>query len=103
MGLESDWLNDGAKGYFVGLSRGDVLLQSPGIVVMRPSIEQLLAMKLSAWRDDVDIEDARVLLRQLSGTQGVIWLSIESFLVRGRELKAQYAFQDLWESTYGDH
>ena len=103
MGFEEDWLNDGAKGYFMGLSQGDVVLQSPGLVVKRPSVEQLLAMKLSAWRDDVDIEDARILLQQLSGERGSVWKSIESFLVRGRELKAQYAFQDLWESTYGDN
>jgi hypothetical protein len=103
MRLEEDWLNDGVKGYFTRLSQGDVVLQSPGIVVKRPSVEQLLAMKLSAWRDDVDIEDARILLQRLSGEKSSIWKSIESFLVRGRELKAQYAFQDLWESTYGDN
>ena len=45
-----DWLNDGAKGYLVGISDGDVLFQAPGIEARAPSLEQLLAMKLSAWR-----------------------------------------------------
>ncbi len=31
-----------------------------------------------------------------------IWQSIEPYLVPGDELKAQYAFQDLWGSEYGD-
>lgn len=53
-----DWLNDGAKGYLIGVSQGPVLLQLPGIVLRQPTTAQLLAMKLSAWRDDVDIGDA---------------------------------------------
>ena len=50
-----DWLNDGAKGYLVGISKGPLVFQSPGIEARAPSMEQLLAMKLSAGRDDVDI------------------------------------------------
>ena len=61
----------------------------------------LLAMKLSAWRDDVDIADARVLRREFQGKRAEIWSLIEPFLVPGRELKARYAFDDLWESEHG--
>ena len=43
-----DWLNDGAKGYLVGISKGPLVFQAPGIEVHAPSMEQLLAMKLSA-------------------------------------------------------
>jgi hypothetical protein len=57
-GWTDDWLNDAAKGYLVGLSSGPVLLEAPGIEVRQPAVEQLLAMKLCAWRDDVDIADA---------------------------------------------
>lgn len=39
-----DWLNDGAKGYLVGISEGPLLFQSPGIEARAPSMEQLLAM-----------------------------------------------------------
>src|SRR3990172_9459681 len=100
-----DWLNDGAKGYLVGISEGDVLFQSPGIEARAPSLEQLLAMKLSAWRDDLDISDARRLLREVVNTskrtRDEIWESLEPYLVKGDELTAQYAFLDLWETLYG--
>lgn len=98
-----DWLNDGAKGYLVGISDGPIVFQAPGIEARAPSMEQLLAMKLSAWRDDVDISDARGLLQEVG--QGKkkddVWQSIEPFLVKGDELTAQYAFWDLWENLYG--
>lgn len=73
----SDWLNDGAKGFLIGLSEGSVVYTAPGIVVRCPALAQWLAMKLSAWRDDVDIQDAGRLLRELirGGSEGqeVLW------------------------------
>jgi hypothetical protein len=101
-GWPEDWLNDGAKGYLVGISDGPVLFRAPGIVARAPSLEQLLAMKLSAWRDDVDISDARRLLQEVKGNRkkDEIWQSLEPYLVPGDELTAQYAFLDLWESLY---
>jgi hypothetical protein len=99
--LPKNWLNDGAKGYLVGVSEGTTILSAPGIVVKSPAIAQLLAMKLSAWRDDVDIEDAQRLLLALEGDREQIWAAVERYLVPGTELKAQYAFLDLWETTYG--
>lgn len=97
-----DWLNDGAKGYLVGLSEGPIIFSAPGIIIKRPSVAQLLAMKLSAWRDDVDITDASFLLQELSGARNTVWEHIIPYLVPGNELKAQYAFLDLWETIYGD-
>jgi hypothetical protein len=58
-------------------------------------------MKLSAWRDDLDIADARLLLGKLEGEKAEVWAAIEPFLGPGRELKAQYAFADLWEAERG--
>jgi hypothetical protein len=58
-------------------------------------------MKLSAWRDDVDIGDARLVLREFSATREEVWRLVEPFLVPGRELKARYAFEDLWETEHG--
>ena len=49
-GWPKDWLNDGAKGYLIGLSSGPVVLSAPGIEVRSPDTAQLLAMKLSADR-----------------------------------------------------
>lgn len=61
-------------------------------------------MKLSAWRDDVDIQDAICLLRELVGGRGgdqeVFWAMIEPFVIPSQALKARYAFLDLWESIY---
>jgi hypothetical protein len=100
-GWPDDWLNDAAKGFMVGISQGPVVFSSPGIVVRRPAFEQLLAMKLCAWRDDVDIADARRLLRELSGAYNEVWLGVEPYLQPGRELKAKFAFDDLWEESHG--
>lgn len=100
-GWPDDWLNDGAKGYLIGLSNGPVIFSAPGIEVRSPSIAQLLAMKLSAWRDDLDVADARRLLEEITGDRDEVWREIELFLVPGDELKAQYAFADLWEDRSG--
>ena len=100
-GLPDDWLNDAAKGFINGLSLGEVILDSPTLLVRAVAARQLLAMKLSAWRDDVDIEDARLVLKHLRGDRETIWEMIEPHVVRGRELTARYAFDDLWESEHG--
>lgn len=99
-----DWLNDAAKGYLVGVSEGQTLLTAPGVEVRIPSLAQLLAMKLSAWRDDVDIADAHRLMIEIgaAGGQERMWESLRPFLIAGSELKARYAFLDLWEELYGN-
>jgi len=101
MGLPADWLNDGAKGYVHGLALGERLLSVPNLEVRTTVPAQLLAMKLSAWRDDVDIADARLLLSKLAGDRESVWRQIEPHLVPGRELKAGYGFADLWEASRG--
>lgn len=100
-GLPSDWLNDAAKGFVHGLSPGELLLDLPSLRVRVLAPHQLLAMKLSAWRDDVDIDDARLLLDHVSGTKVEVWTQLEPHIVPGREMKAQYAFNDLWEAKHG--
>jgi hypothetical protein len=102
-GWPEDWLNDAAKGFMVGISRGPVIFSAPGIVVRRPAIEQLLAMKLSAWRDDVDIADARRLLQELTGAYDHVWCAVAPYVQPGRELKAKFAFDDLWDESHGSH
>lgn len=107
LGWPADWLNDGAKGFLIGWSDGGVVYTAPGIVVHCPAPAQLLAMKLSAWRDDVDIRDAiRLLAEMMSerrGEQEDIWAMLEPYITPGQQLKARYAFLDLWENTYGDN
>ncbi|HEV2847041.1 MAG TPA: hypothetical protein VG477_19445 [Thermoanaerobaculia bacterium] len=101
LGLPEDWLNDGAKGYLHGLLPGDVLFQKTPLTVRSVAPRQLLAMKLSAWRDDIDIADARLLLSKLAGSSDEVWKQVEPYLVPGRELKTRYAFEDLWELERG--
>ncbi|MEK7439342.1 MAG: nucleotidyltransferase [Chloroflexota bacterium] len=38
-GWAEDWLNDGAKGYLVGISAGDVIFSATGIEVRAPTVE----------------------------------------------------------------
>ena len=108
-GWPDDWLNDGAKGFVVGISEGPSILTAPGITVKQPTVAQLLAMKLSAWRDDVDIRDAEYLLRVFleerssAVNQEQVWRMLEAYLTPGDELKASYAFLDLWESYHGEN
>lgn len=94
-------MNDAVKGFVVGLSVGSILLSAPGIEVRCPSFEQLLAMKLCAWRDDVDIADARRLLQELSRDYNQTWSIVSQYLQPGSELKGKYAFDDLWEEVHG--
>jgi hypothetical protein len=98
-GWHEDWLNDAAKGFLVGPTMPKIIFEAPGIRVFRPAYSQLLAMKLCAWRDDVDISDAALLLSKLPGTREEIWNEVLPHLLPGRELTARYAFEDLWEQT----
>jgi predicted nucleotidyltransferase len=97
-GWPDDWLNDGAKGFIANAPDAVVVMSALGIRVSRPALEQLLAMKLCAWRDDTDIADAARLLAELRDNKDEIWAKIEPYLQLGRELKARYAFDDLWDS-----
>jgi hypothetical protein len=101
LSLPSDWLNDAAKGYAHGIAPGERVFEHGGLVVRTLAVPQLLAMKLSAWRDDLDIEDAMLLLARLHGSQDEVWRAVQPYVVPGRELKASYAFADLWEARDG--
>lgn len=103
-GWAANRLNDAAKPYLVCDSTGPILFTEPGILVRSVALEQLLAMKLMAWRDDVDFGDAEVILRELtaqraldiSSPDGLLKL-IEPYLVDNRKLKACYALEELLE------
>jgi hypothetical protein len=101
LNLPNDWLNDGAKGYIVGLSDGEVLYASPALTVRAAATAQLLAMKLAAWRDAIDRGDAALLLRHMTGSAEQVWTAIRSFVPPGQIDKASYAFEDLWDSLHG--
>ena len=53
-------------------------------------------MKLCAWRDDVDVSDARFLLSKIPGDREAVWSAVVPHLLPGRELKASYAKGFAW-------
>lgn len=101
VGLDADWLNDGAKGFMQGISYGPLLIDAPGIMVYQISPEQLLAMKLSAWRGEQDEADAAVILDDLVAQyrdKAAVWNALAPYVTH---IKAQYAFDELWEDDHG--
>jgi hypothetical protein len=99
--LPADWLNDGAKGYLVGITSGEVLYESGSLEVRAASTIQLLAMKLAAWRDAIDRSDAKLLLSQMTGSADQVWSAIKPFVPPHHLDKAAYALEDLWETLHG--
>ena len=64
----------------------------------------LLALKLMAWRDDVDFGDALRILEALEEQPGVDCSSpeklselVEPYFVPSQRMKASYALEELWE------
>jgi hypothetical protein len=104
LGLPSEWLNDGAKGYVTVESAGPVLYRSTGIVVRTLALAHLLALKLMAWRDDVDFNDALRILQAVVAEPGIDCSSpekilelVDPYFVSSQRMKASYALEELWE------
>src|SRR5947207_14460967 len=87
------------EGLLCRCSTGHVLYDSPS--VRSATIEQLLGMKLGAWRDAVDRSDARLLLSHLRGDKEAIWNSLRQYVSPTDLNKASYAFDDLWDVAHG--
>jgi hypothetical protein len=49
------------------------------------------------------VADARRLLQELVGGYDEPWQSVHPYLQPGQELKAKYAFDDLWDESHGTH
>lgn len=70
-GLETDWLNDAAKGYLPGQDDAPrAVFESESLLVQVASARYLLAMKLLAARDDRDLDDAAMLFNRVGVTTG---------------------------------
>jgi hypothetical protein len=106
LGLPPDWLNDGAKCFMVGVDLGPVVFETRNLRVCSASPTQLLAMKLWAWRDDQDFEDAERLLREARKPEDLtledLWGRLAAFIQDAQHLKARYALEDLWEKVCAD-
>lgn len=100
-GLPADWLNDRARGFLTGFDAGETLFDDGTLLVRAASAVQLLAMKLSALRDEVDFDDARTLLRHIAGPKEHVWARLEPFLVPGAPSWRRQNFDALWEEIHG--
>lgn len=58
-------------------------------------------MKLAAWRDAIDRDDARLLLENVAGAREDVWKLVKPLVPPSQLDKAEYAFQDLWETVHG--
>jgi hypothetical protein len=67
LGLDDDWLNDGAKGYLPGEpAEREVIWQSASLIVWAPPADYLLAMKVAASRvETFDADDILCLAARL--------------------------------------
>ena len=74
---------------------------TPKFDLAKETDEQLIAILKSpnVYRRDT----ARRLLQEIPANTGrdELWLAISGFLIPGSELKAEYAFADLWEDAHG--
>jgi hypothetical protein len=66
------------------------------------ALAQLLALKLMAWRDDVDFDDGLRILRALAAENDcssaeMILRLVAPYFVASHRLKASYAVEELWE------
>jgi len=102
LNLPEDWLNEGAKGFIGNKVQGEVAFEAPGICVFAAPDAQMLALKLWAWRDDVDRKDAMTCLGRLTGTKDEIWREVETYISEKAALyKVQLAYDEVWELCHG--
>jgi hypothetical protein len=103
LGLPADWLNEEVRKVYQDVARPSSaalppVFVGPGLSVRCVAPEQLLAMKLCAARDELDLEDARFLLRKLSGLgKDTVWAMVEPHAIRRKLRDAFDTFEDLWE------
>ena len=101
LSLAPGWLSEDVKRFVVRVETGEVALSTPTLQVRVAPAEQLLAMKLAAWRDEVDISDAKHLLRLLPGDMESVWSRVGGFVEGASRAQARYNFEDLWEAERG--
>lgn len=99
-GLEPDWLNDAAKGFLPGQDEHPAtVFESDWLLVQVASPGYLLAMKLHASRDEIDLNDAAVLFNLLGYTDAEQAIDLlASTYPLGRLLpRRRYVAQDVAE------
>jgi hypothetical protein len=100
-GLSARWLSDQASRFVSRRSDGAVVLSTPSLRVKAAAPEHLLALKLAAWRGELDIADAKVLLGRIQGGFEEVWSLVGGYLDEGPRESARWFFEDLWEVERG--
>jgi predicted nucleotidyltransferase len=98
-GLAPNWLSDGARRFVTKVSRGPLLVEAPGIRAHAVSLEQLLASKLDAMRDDTDRSDAVVTAVALGLAHSSAELAIAPYLRPERYERACQELADIWQEV----
>ncbi len=100
MGVADDWLNDAAKGFFLGDPPRLPVLELANLRVWAPIPEYMLAMKcVSARFDSHDRDDVAFLIRHLGlDSPGAVLEIISRYYPRERiPAKAQFLVEELLE------
>lgn len=100
-GWPEDWLNDNVEIYIGDDIISHRLFLEPGIEVFVPVTEQMLALKLSAARGGVDLNDAAELLKNMSGSRDEIWQKIVPYILQGSMATAEDAYDMVWSDVHG--
>jgi hypothetical protein len=106
-GWSKGWLNDDVAQTLFGSSDGKKVFSSSGITVEIPSLIQLLASKVTAFRGGNDQKDAELILRNVIQSQRGITLDAlwQSVFGHVSNEDAQWARQNLimvWKEVKGD-
>ena len=104
LGLEPDWLNDGAKGFAPGDDPSQVsVFEGKSLSVAVASPKYLLAMKLLASRTDRDVDDIKSLYQLCGYTTADEGLDLLSSYYPERIIapRVQFLLQELFPEGHG--
>lgn len=99
-GLPPTWLNNKAQkaGFVVEAVTGNVVFDDGKLEVRAGATEQLLGMKLAAWRDELDFDDAVLLLKRMAiEDMEMVWAFVGRFVPVDKRARARHNLEEAWE------
>jgi hypothetical protein len=93
-------MQDDVKRFILHTTEGPLVFQRKALTVRAASTAHLLGMKLAAWRDEVDIADARMLLAKIPGDLESVWSLVGGTIAESARAQARYNLQDLYEDVH---
>lgn len=98
-GLAPRWLSDEASRFAPRVSKGALIFDANGVRIHSVALEQLLASKLDAMRDDVDRNDAIVVAAKLGLARSSTELAISPYVPQERLVRACEELADIWQEV----